>query len=401
MASWERDPQWPGRPGGPPPWIRGGSSDPERSERAHRRRFFVPVVFALVMQIPAVIIALGHRPAPLSVLAAGLGVAAAVALLARRRIPGLIVPIIGLLAATAIAFGDGPPFAAIPLAIAVVGGIGRGARSWVWGTLAGIAVVIPAAAYAVTGSRVSIIRPLVVAVLLCLLVGAAEAFRGRRERYREFSRQQSTRRQSEAEAERLRIARELHDVIAHSLSQISVQAGVGLHLFDSRPDRARESLAAIKETSGQALEEVRGVLGFLREPGEQGSRSPAPDLARLASLVDSFRQGGLEVTLDNRLGAAVPPAVQLAVYRIVQESLTNSVRHAAATTVFVRLAEVDDAYLVTTSDDGRGAPAEFLPGRGLTGMRERAELLGGTLATTSPAEGGFRVTARIPRGAPR
>jgi signal transduction histidine kinase len=401
MASWERDAQPPGPPSGRPPWFGAEQSDPGRAGRAERRRLWIPVVFAFLVQLPAVGIALGHRPEPPPVLAAVLGIAAALALLLRRRIPGLVVPIIGLLAATAIAFGEGPPFAAVPLAIAVVGGVGRGVRAWVWGTLAGIAIVIPIAAYAVSGSNVSIIRPLVIAVLLCLLVGVGEAFRSRRERFRELSRRESARRQSEAEAERLRIARELHDVIAHSLSQISVQAGVGLHLFDTRPDRARESLVAIRETSGQALEEVRGVLGFLRGPGEQGSRSPAPDLARLPSLVDSFQKAGLEVRLENALGEGMPEAVQLAVYRIVQESLTNSVRHSAATTVTVRLSESSDGYLVTTQDNGRGAAPGAPEGRGLIGMRERAELLGGTLSATNPAEGGFLIEARIPRGVPR
>ncbi|MDQ1579831.1 MAG: hypothetical protein QOD05_606 [Microbacteriaceae bacterium] len=307
-----------------------------------------------------------------------------------------MVAIVGILVAPAIALGPGPPLASIVLAFAVVSGIIRGARTWVWGTLAGLAIVWPLAAYLLTSSSVAIIRPLMTALVLCLLVGMGEAIRNRRERYREMSRQVAARRQSAAEAERVRIARELHDVLAHSLSQISVQAGVGLHLFESQPERARESLAAIKTTSNQALEEVRGVLGFLRAEGEPAARSPEPDLERLPSLVASFVQAGLAVRLDNRLPDGIPSAGQLAIFRIVQESLTNAGRHAQASQVSVVLEDDGGDHLVTITDDGRGGDPEAEQGRGLVGMRERAELLGGTLEAGSLPGGGFRVRARIP-----
>jgi signal transduction histidine kinase len=175
-----------------------------------------------------------------------------------------------------------------------------------------------------------------------------------------------------------------------------VQAGVGLHLFESQPERARESLAAIKTTSSQALEEVRGVLGFLRAEGEPAARSPEPDLERLPSLVASFVQAGLAVRLTNRLPAGIPSASQLAIFRIVQESLTNAGRHAQASEVSVVLEDDGGDHLVTITDDGRGGDPEAEQGRGLVGMRERAELLGGTLEAGPVPGGGFRVRARIP-----
>ena len=201
----------------------------------------------------------------------------------------------------------------------------------------------------------------------------------------------------------MRIARELHDVLAHSLSQINVQASVGLHLMDKQPEKASEALASIKDTSKTALDEVRSVLGVLRAEGGQDPSAPLvpePDLSRLAGLAASVTSQGVEVSLDNRIVDA-PKAVQLAIYRIVQESLTNVVRHANAQTATVELDVVAGSYSVTIDDDGRGMPADESAnpsegGRGLLGMRERAELLGGTLETSDSPRGGVRVNASIP-----
>ncbi|BDZ50885.1 hypothetical protein GCM10025867_31260 [Frondihabitans sucicola] len=366
---------------------------------APRRGVWFPVILTLVLQLAGVVFALhaarfgaghsGFGPSPLGpggqadegspgsptglkfgvpagvpVLVILLGFAASFALLARRHRPGQVALATGLLSASAIAFGSGPPLAALPLAVAVVAGIARGARVWVWSTLAGLALVVPLVAYLVSGSPVASIRPLVVALVLCFLVGLGEVVRNRRERFREISGRIAAQRRSEAEAERVRIARELHDVLAHSLSQISVQAGVGLHLFDSQPDRARESLENIRLTSGQALEEVRGVLGFLRGQGDDPARSPAPDLSRLPALVATMTRPGFEARLDDSLPSSVPPATQQAIYRIVQEALTNSSRHARATRVVVTLAAAGPDYTVTIVDDGRGADPDAPPAAG-------------------------------------
>jgi signal transduction histidine kinase len=352
---------------------------------------------ALIFQLPGVAIALHQWSSTALVVAMLVAFASSFLLLLARSRPGPVVVAIGALCTPAIALGAGPPFAAVPLAFAVVIAVVRGARTWAWWTVAGLAVLGPLTAYLVSGTTLALIRPLITALILSLLIGVGEAMRNRRERYREMSRQVAARRVSAAEAERVRIARELHDVLAHSLSQISVQAGVGLHLFDTQPDKAKEALAAIKTTSGQALEEVRGVLGFLRTEGEQAARSPEPDLARIPVLVATYTRAGLAVSYENTLTTTPAPAVQLALYRIVQESLTNVGRHAQAAHVSIRLREEERDYVLTVTDDGRGVDETAdHEGGGLVGMRERAELLGGRFEAANPPDGGFEVSARIP-----
>ncbi len=171
----------------------------------------------------------------------------------------------------------------------------------------------------------------------------------------------------------------------------------------SCPEKARESLEAIKSVSSQALEEVRGVLGFLRTEGYPAARAPEPDLARVPVLVDTYRRAGLDVRYDDGLTSVPSAATQLALYRIVQESLTNIGRHAQATTVSIALQEVGGDYVLTIADDGRGMPgadsarAPVDGGKGMVGMRERAELLGGRFDTRETAGGGLTIEARIPR----
>lgn len=379
------------------PWS--GRQGPPRGVR------WFAAALAALLQLPGlIIVAATAAHDPVTVLFTALAFASSFVLIAARRHPGITVVVVAALCAPAIAVTSGPPFSAIPLAFAVVIAVVRGARVWVWWTVAGFAVVGPTAAYLLRGQPAAMIRPLIVALVLCLLVGVGEGLRNRRERYREVARTVAARREAAAEAERLRIARELHDVLAHSLSQISVQAGVGLHLFDTRPEKARESLEAIKATSGQALEEVRGVLGFLRGPDGYAARSPEPDLARIPLLVDTYRRAGLRIDYDPELASVPSAAVQLALYRIVQESLTNIGRHAQATAASIHLAEEDGWYVLTVRDDGRGLPAGSDPGaeggKGMLGMRERAELLGGRFDVRSGDGGGVVVEARIPRAAP-
>jgi signal transduction histidine kinase len=361
------------------------------------------VAVAAFLQLPGLGIAAANaRHDPLALGLALLAFAASFVLLAARSHPGPTVVAIAVLCAPAIAVTTGPPFSAVPLAFAIVTAVVRGARVWAWWTLAGFAVAGPAAAYLLRGDAAAMVRPLIVALVLCLLLGVGEAVRNRRERYREMARAVSARREAAAEAERLRIARELHDVLAHSLSQISVQAGVGLHLFDTRPEKARESLEAIRTTSGQALEEVRGVLGFLRGPEGYAARSPEPDLARIPVLVETYRSAGLSVAYDVDVRSSPSAAAQLALYRIVQEALTNIGRHAQATTVSIRLSEEDGWLVLTVQDDGRGLPddpARREAGRGMLGMRERAELLGGRFDVLTPEGGGVLLEARLPLAA--
>ncbi len=213
----------------------------------------------------------------------------------------------------------------------------------------------------------------------------------------ERSREEEARRR--AGEERLRIARELHDVLAHSISVINVQAGVAVHLLDRQPDQARAALLAINETSKEAMRELRATLGVLRQSNDVDSRAPAPGLDRLGELVETARATGLDVSVAT-IGAPgrLPPASDVAAYRIVQESLTNVTRHAAAAHVAVSISHGPNEVEITVEDDGTGVAggAPLRPGNGLAGMRERAEAVGGDLDAGPRAGGGFRVHARLP-----
>ena len=194
-----------------------------------------------------------------------------------------------------------------------------------------------------------------------------------------------------AEEERLRIAREVHDVVAHSLAMINVQAGVGAHVADRRPEEAKQALLAIKEASRAALVDLRATLGVLRS-GED--RAPAPSLARIDELLAAARGAGLSVEVNGDPGE-LPAPVDAAAYRIVQEALTNTVRHAVqASAVTIGFERTDGTLTVLVHDDGE--QVEVVPGNGVNGMRERAAALGGILVARSAEEGGFTVRAELP-----
>lgn len=200
--------------------------------------------------------------------------------------------------------------------------------------------------------------------------------------------------------ERLRIAQELHDVVAHSMSVIAVQAGMGAHVLDSQPEEARRALENISQTSRTTLNEMRRLLGVLRDEEGERSHAPAPGLDEVPHLVDDVRRAGLPVELDIAgPSEAVPHGVELSVYRLVQESLTNIIKHAgtASATVTISCTPVDvDVEVV---DDGRGAAVKNgHGGHGLVGMRERVAVWGGTLDAGPRVGGGFRIHARIPFG---
>ena len=213
------------------------------------------------------------------------------------------------------------------------------------------------------------------------------------------------------DAERLRIARELHDVVAHSMSMINVQAGVAAHVMASRPEQATEALTAIKVASREGLRELRAILKVLRQVDEEeAGRVPAPRLAQLDALADATTQAGLPTTVSvSGLPGALAPTVELAAYRIVQESLTNVLRHAGPDAhAAVEVVLGADAVTVQVEDDGQGLAGagtiEFHEGAGtgIAGMRERAAAFGGTLEAGPLAGGGWRVRGVLPRpdGAP-
>lgn len=202
--------------------------------------------------------------------------------------------------------------------------------------------------------------------------------------------------------ERVRIARELHDLVAHQITLANAQATVAAHVFDAQPDRARRSLDDLVETTAQALDDLRATVGLLRQQGDAASSvEPAPGLDRLPTLVQSFHRAGLEVTVEHDGSPRpVPPGVDLTAYRIIQEALTNVTKHAGAGTARVVLSWARDRLGITVSDDGRPSgtppPAARPPGHGIIGMRERAAAIGGELSAGRRPEGGFRVATHLP-----
>jgi signal transduction histidine kinase len=197
--------------------------------------------------------------------------------------------------------------------------------------------------------------------------------------------------------ERLRIARELHDIVAHSLSMIAVQSGVGVHVIDSRPEDAKRSLQIIEEASKSALAEIRRVLGLLRKDDADTSLDPAPRLRDIDALIERISATGphVELQLEGDI-SALPPGADLAAFRVVQEALTNVVKHANSARARVVITRSPTQLRVEVVDDGNGASRPSTGGQGLIGMRERVELFGGEFEAGSLPEGGFRVDARIP-----
>jgi signal transduction histidine kinase len=243
------------------------------------------------------------------------------------------------------------------------------------------------------GARDAFISVLALAITLALgrtgriRVDLAEA---RAQTAEEAARRRST-------EERLRIARELHDIIGHSLGTIAVQAGVGRHLMATEPEKAAEALDSIARVSRNSLDEVRAVVAALRE--DDAAYHPTPGLADLPDLVETIRSTGLDVdlTLPNDI-EAIPRQTGAAVYRIAREALTNVVRHAHASAASVQVDHHNGRVEVAVRDDGPGADGEeeMKPGHGIAGMRERAEALGGRLTAGASSAGGFLVTASLP-----
>ncbi len=378
---WDERPFWDGRP--------------ERFRPPAGFVLLAPVVISFLVQVPAAIgIAVWLQvgwPAGLAQVA--LAAVGPFALLGARRYPG---PTVAVVAAAALADllltpDLGPPY--IALAFAIVLAVVRGAVIWALAS-----VVVAWAAGIALGAALGLawhpFRTAFTTLVLAACFGIGWFVRMRRDRASAYRAEALRRRETAEERERVRIARELHDVIGHALSQINVQASVGLHLMDRDPEQARSALGNIKETSKTALDEVRSVLGVIRD-GE-APLAPQAELAELPRLVAGVRSPGLDAELVDRLDAAPRRAVQFAGYRIAQEALTNVVRHAAASRAIVTVDHVGDDLVLTVDDDGSGVQAE--EGSGILGMRERAALLGGSVELGGSPLGGTRVTAHLPWG---
>ncbi|MGH4015963.1 MAG: sensor histidine kinase [Pseudonocardiaceae bacterium] len=386
----------------------------------------LPLVIAFV-QLMGTRGAATNQPeaAPLDGLAVALLLAGPVALLARRRHPVLVLGAVLTVTVTyyALDYPYGPAFLSAVVALAVAMRSHRLA-AWVGAAVAYLALLLmqalpggaPAPGWALATG---------VAAWMLVVLLASEGLRIRAERSAEAARSRAEQDRRRASEERLQIARELHDVLAHNISLINVQASVALHLLDEQPDAARGALTTIKQASKDVLTEMRSVLGVLRAGGEAAPRVPAPSLARLDELVARGRDAGLDLRTELR-GESVPlPAsVDAAAYRILQEALTNAARHGSsaqatalityehsALTVQVNNQTAVAQSAVGTSAIGTsaagtsaaGTSAAGTPsvgegtGNGIAGMRERATALGGTFSA-GPLPGGreFRVLARLP-----
>ena len=324
--------------------------------------------------------------------------------LLRRRPVVLAATVMAVTGAYLVAgYPYGPVFVSVAVSLYWVMGAGRRLAGW---TIAGVgfASALVLQAWVGRGPAWTAVHAAGVAGWLVVVLVVGEIGRVRAERLAEAEHARVEFDRRRAGEERLQIAQELHDVLAHNISLISVQAGVGLHLMDEQPDKARDALVAIKQASKDALGELRSVLDLLRGTDEAAPRSPTAGLDQLDRLVANAAATGLDVRVETE-GAArtLPPEVDLAALRITQEALTNVTRHAGASHALVRLSYEPDQLVVEVDDDGQGAPAGDAAatpgGNGIVGMRERAAALGGRLDAGPGPSGGFRVTARLPIGA--
>jgi signal transduction histidine kinase len=373
-----------------------------------------------VVPLMAVVVVVGgsyyHDMATPRPFAVVLSVLACAALAARRRLPVATVALTAAPASAVFAVDRNmAPYALLAPATALFClALCASRPRQVLGGVA--AVVVTAAAQVLNPHPPGLLDDSQHVALLVVPVVAAEALRTRRD-YRSLlterlallrlTREQDAQRR--LQDERLRIARDLHDVIAHTLTTINVQASVAGHLLHTRPEQARHALSVIEEASRDGIGELRGILGVLRDPDGVASRAPAPGVDQVPELVEQARSAGLRAALEvtGDRPDRLPEAVSLAAYRIVQESLTNAARHSAAAGVQVSLsfAERELAIAVQNTATRRARHAQrstpgpdlalVTPGVGILGMTERAQALGGTLTTTA-CDSGFLVRARLP-----
>jgi signal transduction histidine kinase len=342
-----------------------------------------------------------NHPVPGPVRLAGMGVGAAqgVVLLWRRSHPRAVMAatVVGGAAVQVIA-----PYGLFPYAgIVAMWTLAMARRPWE--SLTALVALLGVTALGWPAAKPGDV-PFAMAVVVSVW-SLAQAARGRRLAIAHASRQA-------AAQEQARLARELHDVIAHSVSVIVVQAAAADDVFDRRPDQARTALRAIEAAGREAMAELRRLLTAIGPSGETGDGrlAPAPGLDRIAELAGPLRAAGLAVDVrrEDDGPVTVPPGVGLSAYRIVQEALTNALRHAEASRVEVRVRTDENGVEVSVQDDGQGGLAATAShgaghgaGRGIAGMRERAAILGGTLEVGPRPGGGFGVRALLPLQVPR
>jgi signal transduction histidine kinase len=339
----------------------------------------------------------------------------------RRRWPAPVFITVALasLAYFTIDFPDGPGWIALFVALYTMTAYGDGRRSLV---IAGVGIAVLTTGWLVAAADVEPRAAIgwvffrIAASVMAAALG--ESVRSRRviaaeaqERARQAERTREEEARSRVDAERLRIAREVHDTVAHAIAIINVQAGVTAYLLGKRPDRVREALLTIEQTSAQALHEMRAILGVLRDT--DNGRTPHPGLGQINELTSMAREAGLDIKLVVSSSVApLPSAVDNTAYRILQESITNVIRHVGPTQVTVTLDYGTDVMEISVADEGRGvasgddaagpgAPADPVtssaePGLGIVGMRERCGLLGGELTAGPRPRRGFEVKARLP-----
>jgi signal transduction histidine kinase len=340
-------------------------------------------------------------------LAVAVGLGAAATLLGRRRAPGWTLAVSGGLALVLLHLAPSAgATAVIAPAVALYSlALTRGRAAQLLAAVAAVAAVVVVDAFH-SGSP-TLLQTLGHVMLVAIPLLAAETHRTHRayvsllrERLELAERTREREAERRAEQERMRIARDLHDVVAHTLTTINVQAATAAELLDRNPGHARAALETIEDASRDAIDELRAVLGILRD-GDAGEAplGPAPGVETVPELVNGSREGGLDVQLDvtGERPERLPDAVSLAAFRIVQESLTNARRHAAGAPVRVSLA-FEPSCLAVAVENGVGIEANgsgSTPGVGIIGMTERASAVGGTLRA-APLPGGFRVDAELP-----
>jgi signal transduction histidine kinase len=338
---------------------------------------------------------------------AGFGVLAAAPLIVRRRWPATTVAATGAVYVAATLAGvrftpwvsnAGPNFA-----IAVFTAADRRPRrvSLTVSVLAGVATwaVLPLSMYVLHPGQGQDAVQLAAMVPAWLAGDTVRARRTYRQRLDAETRRRAAEEQARARAEeRLRLSREVHDVVSHSLSMIAVRSGVARMLLDERPEEARAALSTIETASRSALDEVRNLLRQIRGPAA-AEETAMPTLADLPALVDRLRDGGLDLSYRcTGEPAGYGAALELSAYRIAQEALTNVAKHAPGARAWLEVAHGGSELTIKVADDGRGAPqpASGSAGLGIVGMRERAAMLGGQLTAGARPEGGFAVVARLP-----